>query len=334
MSKPLSTLARTDLTDRRPSPVNHFGQIWEIWHLASGIWNLAVDCAAQKKKRQRSGANKQHPSPTPTLNQDPALQSSSRDHKSSPAIGEPAPWIDCHGRRRSIIPRTLHHSLSTPHHTTKPPSTQAPQLGQGQASPPTCLAGHQTLVSRLPGRTTTTPPNNPSNPSCSPGPGGSFHSSPPDCTPGYTAHCFRQRVASTLGPFDQKHSSPRPASRDHRVNRTGTSSGPSIPALQAFSLRFRGWGVYLVSSAAQPRSTGSPTTLRGRPLFDAQLSRPATSKQFSFLRRQPAPLSAAHPPRRDALRTIARPQRVPSFLRLHVSPGTCISPVDSLQSNL
>lgn len=327
MSKPLSTLARTDLTDRRPSPVNHFGQIWEIWR-------LAVDRAAQKRRGRDRGR---------TSNILLRPQHSIRILPCSRAVETKGTRPQLESLRLGLIAtaeggaqsrgRCTTHSA---HHTTPPshPSTHAPQLGQGQASPPTCLAGHQTLVSRLPGRTTTAPPNNPSNPSCSPGPGGSFHSSPPDCTPGHTAHCFRQRVASTLGPFDQKHSSPRPASRDHRVNRTGTSSGPSIPALQAFSLRFRGWGVYLVSSAAQPRSTGSPTTLRGRPLFDAQLSRPATSKQFSFLRRQPAPLSAAHPPRRDALRTIARPQRVPSFLRLHVSPGTCISPVDSLQSTL
>lgn len=146
---------------------------------------------------------------------------------------------------------------------------------------------------------------------------------------------FGREIRVNFGPFRSRAFQPeRPASRDPRVNRTGTSSGPPISALQAFSSGFWGWGVYLVSSAAQPKSTGSPTILRGRPLFDPQLSRPATSSSFFSCGVKPAPFPAAHPPRRDALQTIARPQRVPSFLRLHVSPGTCISPVDSLQSTL
>lgn len=111
---------------------------------------------------------------------------------------------------------------------------------------------------------------------------GSFHSSPLDCDLGYTFPLLSiESVASALGPFSIRSIPARDAaSRDPRVNRTGTGSGPPISALQAISLGFWGWGVYLVSSAAQPKSTGSPTILRGRPLFDAHLSRPATSSSF------------------------------------------------------
>lgn len=86
----------------------------------------------------------------------------------------------------------------------------------------------------------------------------------------------RQLWAFSIKAFQRRD--PRPATPESTGQ--ATSSGPSISALQAISLGFWGWGVYLVSSAAQPKSTGSPTILRGRPLFDAQLSRPATSSSF------------------------------------------------------
>lgn len=80
MTKPLSTLAKTDLTDRQLSPVNHFGQIWEIWHLESV--HLAVECAAQKRKRKRLGGEQA------TSFSDPKSQSGS-----CPAVEQSRPKV-------------------------------------------------------------------------------------------------------------------------------------------------------------------------------------------------------------------------------------------------
>lgn len=123
--------------------------------------------------------------------------------------------IDCHGRRRRIVPKTGT-PLSTPHHQ----ATKHPKPGKPAdllSRPP------DARVSRLPGTTTTPSLITPSNSSCSPGPGDSFHSSPLDCPPGYlyAAHCFRQRESRQLWAFRSKHSSqesrvPRPPSQQDR----------------------------------------------------------------------------------------------------------------------
>lgn len=102
------------------------------------------------------------------------------------------------------------------------------------------------------------------------------------CTHGIHSTLLSTEKRVNFGPFGQSKSIPARDPRPATPESTGQAQAldRQSPPLQAFSLGFWGWGVYLVSSAAQPRLTGSPTILRGRLLFDAQLSRPATSSRF------------------------------------------------------
>jgi len=154
----------------------------------------------------------------------------------------------------------------------------------------------------------------------------------------HISHCFqqRERVASTFGAFrsrafQPKTRVPRPASPSQQDGHKALDR-QSPPC----RLSPRGSGVGASISSLQPPSPNRlvlrPSCVAGHCLTPNSLVPPHPAVPFPAASTRP--LSAAHPPRRDALQTIARPQRVPSFLRLHVSLGTCISPVDSLQSIL
>lgn len=119
------------------------------------------------------------------------------------------------------------------HHTTTPhtPSHQAPKPGK----PAACLAGYHTVSVSSTRHYYQRPLISPTNSSCSPSPGPFFHSSPPvPSRLDFDILLHRLRESRQLWAFRSKHSSPRPASRDPRVNRTGRSSRPSSPPCRPF----------------------------------------------------------------------------------------------------
>lgn len=167
--------------------------------------------------------------------------------------------------------------------------------------------------------------------------GNSFHSSPLDPDLGYTFHTAsgQRESRQPLGlfrsrAFQPETRVPRPPSQQERHKFWTANLRPA-----GFLLGVLGLGRLsrLFSRPAQNRLALRPSCVAGHCLTPNSLVPPHPAVSF--------PAASIHPPfccnihhGETHCKTIARPQRVPSFLRLHVSPGTCISPVDSLQSIL